>query len=63
MNKKAIVFIGLILLAAVSYRSAQNQMEDIRKDFERSFDKALEERAIGFVESAQERVSAEKTRF
>ena len=63
MNKKVIVPIGLLLLSAVSYRSAQNQMEDIQKDFKRSFDKALEERSMGFVESARERVSAEKTRL
>lgn len=63
MNKKVVVPIGLLLLSAVSYRSAQNQMEDIQNDFERSFDKALEERSAGFVESAQERVSAEKTRL
>ena len=63
MNKKVIIPIGLMLLAAVSYRSAQNQMDDIRADFGRSFDAALEDRSSGFVESAKERVPAEKTKL
>lgn len=63
MNKKVVVPIGLMLLAAVSYRSAQNQMDDIRADFGRSFDAALEDRSSGFVESAKERVPAEKTKL
>lgn len=63
MNKKVIIPIGLLLLAAVSYRTGQYQIEDIQKDFQRSFDKALEERSVGFVESARERISAEKTRL
>ena len=60
MNKKLIIPVGLMLLAAVSYRSAQNQMEDIEREFSRSFDAALEERSSAFVASAKERVPAEK---
>ena len=63
MNKKVSIPIGLMLLAAVSYRSAQNQMDDIRADFGRSFDAALEDRSSGFVEAAKERVPAEKTKL
>lgn len=63
MNKKVIIPIGLMLLAAVSYRSAQNQMEDIEREFSRSFDAALEERSSAFVTSAKERVPAEKTKL
>jgi hypothetical protein len=63
VNKKVIIPIGLLLLSAGSFRSAQNQLEEIQKDFQRSFDKALEERSVGFVESARERISAEKTRL
>ena len=63
MNKKVVIPIGLMLLAAVSYRSAQNQMEDIERDFKRSFEAALEDRSSGFVDSARERMRAEKTKL
>ena len=63
MNKKIFIPIGLMLMAAVSYRSAQNQMDAIQVDFRRSFDAAMEERSAGFVESAKNRVKAEKTRL
>ena len=63
MNKKVILPIVLMLLAAVSYRSAQNQMDDIQRDFRRSFDTAVEGRATGFVASAQERLPAEKMKL
>ena len=63
MNKKIVIPIGLMLLAAVSYRSAQNQMDDIRADFGRSFDAALEDRSSSFVESAKDRIPAEKTKL
>ena len=52
-----------MLLAAVSYRSAQNQMDDIRADFGRSFDAAIKDRSSSFVESAKDRIPAEKTKL